>query len=33
MKECILYWWGFAVLFACFLVWVRITLDILHAMP
>jgi hypothetical protein len=33
MKECILYWCGFAVLAACFLAWVRITFDILHAMP
>lgn len=33
MKESILYWCSFAVLSACFLVWVRITFDILHAIP
>jgi hypothetical protein len=33
MKERLLWWCGFAVLSVCFLVWVRITFDILHAMP
>lgn len=33
MKERIFYWCGFSILAACFLVWVRMTFDILHAMP
>lgn len=33
MKERLLWWSGFAVLSACLLAWVRITFDILHAMP
>lgn len=32
LKKRILWWCGFAVLSVCFLVWVRITFDILHAM-
>lgn len=32
MKERSLYALAFAILAACFLVWVRITFDILHAM-